>query len=219
MSQPFHIDFEREDRLGFPEIVFGESKPVDIIRHILLNYQEKDKNALITRLQKQKAEVLLADFPSAVYDPLSGVFLLRHVPQPAQSYDVAIIAGGTSDLPVVNEIDHVLTYLGVGSEKIVDVGVSGLHRLLGRLEEIKKYKILIAVAGFEAALPTVLGGLVPQPIIAVPVSVGYGVAANGHAALHSMLASCANGITVVNIDNGYGAAMAAFRILNMTKNL
>lgn len=219
MSQPFHIDFEREDRLGFPEIVFGESKPVDILHKILLNYQEKKKNALITRLQPPKADTLLAAFPSAVYDPLSGVFLLQPVPQPDHRHEVAIIAGGTSDLPVVNEIDHVLTYLGVGSEKFVDVGVSGLHRLLVRLEEIKKYKILIAVAGFEAALPTVLGGLVPQPIIAVPVSVGYGVAANGHAALHSMLASCANGITVVNIDNGYGAAMAAFRILNMIKNL
>ncbi|MDX2249145.1 MAG: nickel pincer cofactor biosynthesis protein LarB [Bacteroidia bacterium] len=219
MNAPFHIDFEREDRLGFPEIVFGESKPVDILHNILRNYQEKGKNALVTRLQPPKAEILLMDFPTAVYDPLSGVFLLQAVPKPVPAYDVAIIAGGTSDLPIVNEIDYVLTFLGISTGKMVDVGVSGLHRLLGRLEEIKKYKILIAVAGFEAALPTVLGGLVHQPIIAVPVSVGYGVAANGMTALNSMLASCANGIAVVNIDNGYGAALAAFRILNTLKKI
>ncbi|MEZ4827877.1 MAG: nickel pincer cofactor biosynthesis protein LarB [Bacteroidia bacterium] len=217
MSQPFHIDFEREDRLGFPEIIFGESKPVDILQSILLHYQEKNKNALVTRLQLNKAEILLDRFPSAAYDPLSGVFFLNQFSRPENHWEVCIIAGGTSDLPVVNEIDHVLAFMGIGAGKIVDVGVSGLHRLLARLEEIKKYSILIAVAGFEAALPTVLGGLVPQPVIAVPVSVGYGVAANGIAALNSMLASCANGISVVNIDNGYGAAMAAVRILNMIR--
>lgn len=213
MEEPFYIDHDREKRLGFPEIVFGESKPADILVEILKNYHQHEKNALVTRLQPEKAEVLKETFPDAVYDAYSGAFLLEDIPAD-RTGEVAIIAGGTSDLFIVNEIYYTLSYLGIGATRIVDVGVSGLHRLMGRLEEIKQHRILIAVAGFEAALPTVLGGLVPHPIIAVPTSVGYGVAAKGQAALSSMLASCANGITVVNIDNGYGAAIAAFRILN-----
>ena len=116
---------------------------------------------------------------------------------------------------MVNEAYYTLSFLGIKADRINDIGVAGVHRLLKRVDDLKSYKVLIVVAGFEGALPTVTGGLLPQPIIAVPTSVGYGVAEGGTTALNTMLSSCANGITVVNIDNGYGAAMAAFRIINL----
>lgn len=127
---------------------------------------------------------------------------------------MAILSGGTSDEFIVNEVYYTLQYLGVGATRFQDIGIAGLHRLLKIKEELSSFRVLIVVAGFEGALPTVVGGLSPLPIIAVPASIGYGVAKDGITALHSMLSSCANGIVVVNIDNGYGAALAAFRILN-----
>jgi NCAIR mutase (PurE)-related protein len=133
------------------------------------------------------------------------------------NYKVGIISAGSSDIGVANEAYFTLLYMGVNSKVIHDVGVAGVHRLLDRIEELKTFDILIVVAGFEGALPTIVGGLLPQPIIAVPTSVGYGVAKNGETALHAMLISCANGISVTNIDNGYGAAMCAFRILNIKR--
>ena len=126
---------------------------------------------------------------------------------------VAVLSGGTSDLPVAAEAQLALACHGIATELVLDVGVAGLHRLLERLEDLRHADVLIACAGMEGALPTVLAGLLPQPVIGVPVAVGYGVSAGGVAALHGMLASCAPGLTVVNIDNGYGAAMAALRIL------
>lgn len=128
--------------------------------------------------------------------------------------EIAILSGGTSDQYLVDEIYYSLLFVGRKASRFHDVGVAGVHRLLENIEELRKYSVLIVVAGFEGALPTVVGGLLPQPIIAVPASVGYGVSKGGKTALKSMLASCANGITVVNIDNGYGAAMAAFRIIH-----
>ena len=140
--------------------------------------------------------------------------MLKQVEESFEDASVAILSGGTSDEYVVNEIFYTLSFLGCSAERIMDIGVSGLHRLLSRIEYLSKFKVLVVVAGFEGALPTVVGGLMPQPIIAVPTSVGYGVSENGQAALSTMLASCANGISVVNIDNGYGAAMAAIRIIH-----
>jgi NCAIR mutase (PurE)-related protein len=128
--------------------------------------------------------------------------------------EVVVLTGGTSDLPVASEAQLALHWHGVRCERLLDVGVAGLHRLIAQLERLEQAQVLIACAGMEGALPTVLAGLVPQPVIGVPVSVGYGVSAGGQAALHGMLASCAPGLSVVNIDNGYGAAMAALRILN-----
>lgn len=128
---------------------------------------------------------------------------------------IGIISAGSSDIGVANEAHYTLAYMGVKSRVIHDVGVAGLHRLLDKLETLRTFDILIIVAGFEGALPTVVGGLLPQPIIAVPTSVGYGTAKDGETALRAMLASCANGITVVNIDNGYGAAMSAFRMIKL----
>ena len=177
----------------------------------------KGKNALITKLQKHKADFLLEQFPDAFYNEDSGIFILSTIDEPQYSPDVAIISGGTSDTSVVNETYYTLAFLGVRALKVSDVGAAGLHRLLKRVEELKTFKILIVIAGFEGALPTIIGGLLPQPIIAVPTSIGYGVAEAGKAALNSMLASCSNGISVVNINNGYGAAIAAIRILNLSK--
>lgn len=213
----YNIDFDRERRIGFPEVVFGQSKTVEQLRSIMAHYSEHKKPVLATKVQQEKAEVLFKDYPDAFYDQDSEVMRIGHNDETITSKDVAIISGGTSDAFVVNEAFYTLQHLNVGAERIEDVGVSGLQRLMNRLEDIKQFKLVIAVAGFEAALPTVLGGLTAQPIIGVPTSVGYGVASGGHVALNSLLSSCANGITVVNIDNGYGAAIAAFRMLQMIK--
>ncbi|MGB3585079.1 MAG: nickel pincer cofactor biosynthesis protein LarB [Tunicatimonas sp.] len=213
-NENFNIDLDRKERLGFPEVIFGQSKTVDQLNNILDYYQQKEIPALATRVQETKAQQLLEVFPEAFFDKESGVFGLNLKTYNELIPEVVIVSGGTSDAYVVNEVFYTLLFLGLAATRIQDVGVSGLHRLLNRLEEIKNHKIIVAVAGFEAALPTVLGGLVSQPIIAVPTSVGYGIAADGQVALHSLLASCANGITVVNIDNGYGAAIAAFRMLH-----
>ena len=169
----------------------------------------------MTRLQPEKAEALVARFPDAVCDSLARTLRLGADHAPADDGTVAIIAAGTSDAPVVAEADTVLRFLGTETLTFVDKGVAGIHRLMSSLPELQTADVVICVAGFEGALPSVLSGLVRQPVIGVPTSVGYGVAAGGTTALHAMLASCANGLTVVNIDNGFGAAIAARRILNL----
>jgi len=212
-----NIDHDREERIGFQEVIYGASKSTEDIFHILSNFNTKGKNALITKLQKGKAVFLLGKFPEATYDDSSETFILKPLLDQNTEEEVGIISAGTSDIHVVNEAFFTLKYMGVNAKRIHDIGVAGVHRLLDKVEILKKYKVLIVIAGFEGALPTVVGGLLPQPIIAVPTDVGYGVAKGGHVALNAMLSSCANGITVVNINNGYGAAMSALRILNMIK--
>jgi len=216
MDKAFIIDEDRKRRLGFEEVIFGASKSVALLSDLLKDYVKKDKNVLITKLQKNKATELLKIYKTAFYDDESEVFMLSKVEvsdeNPAK---IGIISAGSSDIGVANEAFYTLEYMGVKSRIIHDVGVAGLQRLLNRLDVLKTFDILIVVAGFEGALPTVVGGLLPQPIIGVPTSVGYGSAKNGETALHAMLTSCANGITVVNIDNGYGAAMSAFRMLKL----
>lgn len=209
----FNIDSDRSKRLGFPEVIYGASKTVEVIQEILDFYEQTGERPLITKLQPEKAVQLMDHYPEAFYDPLSGIFARSRKTENLLEGQIAIVSAGSADQFVVNEAFYTLEYLGHQATCIQDIGVAGLHRLLSRLEVLKKFKVLIVVAGFEGALPTVIGGLLPQPIIAVPTSVGYGVAEGGAAALRTMLASCANGITVVNIDNGYGAALAAFRIL------
>ncbi|WP_405610828.1 nickel pincer cofactor biosynthesis protein LarB [Polaribacter sp. Asnod1-A03] len=216
MDKAFIIDEDRKRRLGFEEVIFGASKSVALLSNLLKDYVEKDKNVLITKLQNDKAKELLKTFKTAFYDDESEILMLSKVKNsdnnPAK---IGIISAGSSDIGVANEAFYTLEYMGVKSRIIHDVGVAGLQRLLNRLDVLKTFDVLIVVAGFEGALPTVIGGLLPQPIIGVPTSVGYGSAKNGETALHAMLTSCANGITVVNIDNGYGAAMSAFRILKL----
>ncbi len=210
----FNIDLDRLKRVGFPEIIYGASKTVEVLVDILAFYEESGQPAFVTKLQEHKIQQLLVHYPDAFYDTLSGVFSVNRKTEGLREGEIAIVSAGSADQFVVNEAFYTLEYLGHKATCIQDIGVSGLHRLLSRLETLRQFKVLIVVAGFEGALPTVMGGLLPQPIIAVPASVGYGVAAEGQSALTTMLASCANGITVVNIDNGYGAAMAAFRIMN-----
>jgi NCAIR mutase (PurE)-related protein len=210
----FNIDGDRSRRLGFPEIIYGASKSIEVLIEILKHYEKLGEPAFITKLQEVKMQVLQKHYPDAFCDPLSGVLSVNRRITGLREGDVAIISAGSADQFVVNEAFYTLEHLGYKATCIQDIGVAGLHRLLNKLEEIRKFKVLIVVAGFEGALPTVVGGLLPQPIIAVPASVGYGVASGGIAALNTMLSSCANGITVVNIDNGYGAALAAVRILN-----
>lgn len=210
-----NIDHDRENRIGFQEVVYGESKSIEDILKILESFISNNKNVLITKLQQEKGDVLLQKYQNSFYDKFSGIFILKPLKEIEEKNEVAIISAGTSDIHVVNEVFYTLKYMGVNATKIHDVGVAGVHRLMSKIEFLRSFRILVVIAGFEGALPTVIGGLLPQPIIAVPADVGYGVAKGGHVALNAMLSSCANGISVVNINNGYGAAMSAVRILNL----
>ena len=209
------FDFQRRKRLGVIEAIWGEHKSIKQISEILKKYQLVSETALVTRLTKEKAEKLLIDFPSAKFHEISGCLTMGSFEECISSKEeVIILTGGTSDLGVASEAEIALNLHGIKTKLLIDIGVAGIHRLLERLEEIKSAKVVIACAGMEGALPTVLAGLIPQPIIGLPVSVGYGISGGGKTALEGMLASCAPGLLVVNIDNGYGAAMAALRILS-----
>ncbi|MCG8478814.1 MAG: nickel pincer cofactor biosynthesis protein LarB [Spirochaetales bacterium] len=211
----FVLDTDREGRLGFPEVVYGAGKSAELLRSILREYASVEQNALATRVEPEKAAILLKAFPEATYDESSRSFMLRYNELDEKKARVGIVSAGSSDIPVVNEAFYTLNFLGEAAGRICDVGVAGIHRLMNRLDDLRAFGVLIVVAGFEGALPSVIGGLLSQPIIAVPTSTGYGAGSGGEAALRAMLSSCANGISVVNIDNGYGAAMAAFRILTI----
>lgn len=214
MTKNFNIDHKRKERTGFQEIVFGASKTIEQISVIINDFKGKNHQVLITKVQSKKAKKLQQEFPESFYDDISQIFMVgKFQPNPVAG-EVAILTAGTSDQYLVNEVYYTLLFFGREAKRFQDIGVAGVHRLLENIEELKGYKVLIVIAGFEGALPTVVGGLFPQPIIAVPASVGYGVSKGGKVALNSMLSSCANGVTVVNIDNGYGAAMAAIRIIN-----
>jgi len=203
------MDRQRASRLGFPEIVYGEFKSADQIARIIREHAERRAPLLVTRLGEEKVPA----GASGTYDAIARTFMSAPPGAPEGAPAVAIISAGSSDRPVVAEALNTLTFLGVGATCYQDIGVAGLNRLLERLGEIGAHDVLIVVAGFEGALPSVVAGLLPQPVIAVPTSVGYGVASGGHSALHAMLASCANGVLVTNIDNGCGAALAARRLI------
>ncbi|HKL48275.1 MAG TPA: nickel pincer cofactor biosynthesis protein LarB [Desulfuromonadales bacterium] len=207
------IDHHRHLRQGVPEIVFGEGKSAGQIVTIANRMAERGGDILITRLTAEKSEALLQQLPSGQYDIESRTFTLRQNPVKIRGRGkVLIICAGTSDLPVAREAAVTADMLGNEVEELVDVGVAGIHRLLSRGETLRQAAVIIVVAGMEGALPSVVGGLVSAPVIAVPTSVGYGAAFEGVAALLGMLNSCASGVTVVNIDNGFGAAFAATRI-------
>ncbi len=217
VNSSFRLDLDRRRRLGMVEAIWGEDKSVEQIARICADLLACGELVLATRVNAAKAEAVLAGLPGAAlrYHPEAACLCSDPLPPPLPAAGlVAVVAGGSSDLRVASEAGLALACHGIGSELVLDVGVAGLHRLLDRLEQLRRADVLIACAGMEGALPTVLAGLLPQPVIAVPVAVGYGVSAGGTAALHGMLASCAPGLAVVNIDNGYGAAMAALRILN-----
>ena len=188
------------------------------IARILDQAQEKRLRLLLTRLHEtQFAELPERHRAHIDYEPVSRTGFFGSPHYPVASARVAVVAAGTSDVSVSREAARTLRYYGAAGVEITDVGVAGLWRLLERIEEIRSLPVVIAVAGMDAALPTVIAGLVPGVIIGVPTSVGYGVAAGGHSALHSMLSSCAPGLVVMNIDNGYGAACAALRVLRTSR--
>lgn len=217
----YHLDLDRRRRLGLVEAVWGEHKSPSQIASIIKAMRAVDELVLVTRVsEEQVAAVLtLLESEADVLEELTHHLEARCLTLPALPAPdpilgaVAILGAGSSDLAVASEAQLSLACHRVTSDLILDVGVAGLHRLLARLDGLRRYRVLIVCAGMEGALPTVLAGLLPQPVIGVPVSVGYGVSRGGRAALQGMLASCAPGLTVVNIDNGYGAAMAALRIL------
>ena len=216
MNIDIRFDFQRRKRLGLFEAIWGEDKNIDQLNRLCKKVLEKNEIVFITRIQKDKAEYLLNSYQDAkFYEEANCLIIGDNVEKNFLEKKVAIISGGSSDLKVTLEAKLALETNGVNCQSFIDVGVAGIHRLFSQIEEIKKFDVLIVCAGMEGALATVIGGLLPQPIIAVPVSVGYGVSKNGETALKSMLASCSPGITVMNIDNGYGAAMAALRILKM----
>jgi NCAIR mutase (PurE)-related protein len=214
----FKIDHNRKARIGFPEVIYGESKDTDTILNILDETIIIQKRALITKLQADKYAVIKQKYSDSFYDKKSGICIVgKFKPKKSKNLDVIILSGGSSDEFVVNEAFYTAEFLNLKTQKIMDVGVAGIHRLLEQKSEINKAKVIIVCAGFEGALPTVVGGLFSQPIIGIPTSVGYGVARGGQTALNSMLSSCANGLLVTNIDNGYGAAIAAFRMIRKIK--
>ncbi len=210
-------DTHRVIRQGFPEAVYAEGKSLTQTSDALTALVGAHGCALATRVNAETAALLLQRFPTGSYDGVSRLYRIGQMEGVFKAAPVAVVSAGTSDLPVAEEAAQTLEFAGVRVNRITDVGVAGLHRLLARLDDLRGASVVIAVAGMEGALPSVLGGLVAAPVIAVPTSVGYGTNLNGIAALLGMLNSCASGLTVVNIDNGYGAAMAAVRILNPTQ--
>ena len=214
MNIDIKFDFQRRERIGLIEAIWGQDKSVDQLKRLSKNVLSKNEVVFITRIDSEKAIDLLDLYSDArFYEEAKCMIIGENFNKLNTNKKVAIVSGGSSDLAVTREAQLALEIYGVNCQAFVDVGVAGLHRLMGQLEEINKYDVLIVCAGMEGALATVLGGLLGQPIIAVPVSVGYGVSKNGETALNSMLSSCSPGISVMNIDNGYGAAMAALRII------
>ena len=207
------IDHHRALRQGVPEVIFGEGKTVEQLQSIISHMTGKNNNILATRINPEKADALVKIFATAEYDPVARTLVLTNKPiETTGRGKVLVICAGTSDLPVAREAIVTAKVLGNEVEELVDVGVAGIHRLLAKTETLHNAAVIIVVAGMEGALPSVVGGLVGVPVIAVPTSVGYGAAFGGIAALLGMLNSCAGGVTVVNIDNGFGAAFAATRI-------
>jgi NCAIR mutase (PurE)-related protein len=214
VAQAVVVDHHRELRTGVPELVFGQTKTPEQIAAALRELA-KDGGALATRVDAAKAAAVRVLIPDVVFHDSARVLALgKPAARPACS-PIAVVCAGTSDLPVAEEAALVAEFLGAPVTRISDVGVAGLHRLLARVEDIRKTQVVIAVAGMEAALPSVLGGLVDRPMIAVPTRIGYGVSIDGLVALGALLSACAPGITVVNIDNGVGAAVAAVKIARL----
>ena len=208
-------DYDRRQRLGMPEAVLCEGKDVGALNLLLKELHGRpDHPTLFTRLYPAQFDQLLPSLAAELdYEPVSGTAIL-HGPLPERRGDVAVVTAGTSDLRVAREAERTLTFTGVRTTVYADIGVAGVWRLMERIEEIRRHDVVIVAAGMDAALASVMSGLVGKCVIGVPTSVGYGVAAGGATALHAMLASCGQGLLVTNIDNGFGAACGAVRVLN-----
>ncbi len=213
------IDHHRQIRCAFPEVIYCPGKTNQQIVEIFARLAKKGNNVLATRADKAQFEAVAAggEFPSVRYEEAARMIVLEPKPQENSAGLIAIVTAGTADIPVASEAKVTAEMLGQRVELFCDVGVAGLHRLLGNIEALQKANVVIVVAGMEGALASVVGGLVDCPVIAVPTSVGYGASFEGLAALLAMLNSCAAGVTVVNIDNGFGAAYAASIINQRTE--
>jgi NCAIR mutase (PurE)-related protein len=206
------VDTHRALRKNFPEVIFGSGKTPEQVVNIAANILAQEQRVLITRVTPEHARALRKKFKQAAHHPLARCVTIEKRPLPKRSGAIAVICAGTSDLPVAEEAAVTAEIMGNRVERVRDAGVAGLHRLLPHFETIQSANVLIVVAGMEGALPSVVAGLVSRPVIAVPTSVGYGASFGGVAALLAMLNSCASGVTVVNIDNGFGAGYAASQI-------
>lgn len=217
------VDHHRALRQGIAEVIYGAGKtPGQILKIAQASLSSGQKTVLITRMSKEAADLLTVSLTDPHeeldYDPLSGIGIVGPLPEPDGIGKIVVVTGGTSDIPVAEEAARTAEAFGNEVERLYDVGVAGLHRLLGNLDVLMSATVVIAIAGMEGALASVVGGLVDCPVIAVPTSVGYGASFHGLSALLSMLNSCASGTSVVNIDNGFGAAFQASLINHITKD-
>lgn len=210
------LDTHRQIRSGFPEVVFCSGKADEHLLHIYETLYRENGEVLGTRASKEQYELVKAVIPEIQYDPISHILKIEKT-EKEHIGKIAVCTAGTADIPVAEEAAQTAEYFGNHVERIYDVGVSGIHRLLAKVDVIQSANCVIAVAGMEGALASVIGGLVDKPVIAVPTSVGYGASMHGISALLTMINSCANGIATVNIDNGYGAGYLASQINRMAK--
>ncbi len=210
------VDNHRALRKGFPEVIFGGSKTPEQVVGIAGEIWRRDGRLLVTRASPEQARAVRRRFPAAVYHRTARCVTMEGDPLPKRPGTIAVLCAGTSDLPVAEEAAVTAEIMGNHVERLYDVGVAGLHRLLVRLDLLQRAHVIVAAAGMEGALPSVVAGLVGCPVIAVPTSVGYGASFGGVAALLGMLNSCGSGVTVVNIDNGFGAGYAASQINALT---
>ncbi len=206
------VDRHRELRCGFPEVIFGSGKTAEQIAEIGLSVLERSDQLLITRIEPAAAAFVCKRLPGAVHHAAARCVAAEKKALPRRAGTIVVLSAGTSDMPVAEEAAVTAEIMGNHVKRIYDVGIAGLHRLLARAEELRKARVIVAVAGMEGALPSAVAGLVDRPVIAVPTSIGYGANLGGIAALLGMLNSCGSGVTVVNIDNGFGAAYAASQI-------
>ncbi len=206
------IDHEREARTGIPEVIYGLHKTADQIKQAFRAIVSNGNNVLATRISSTVYEELIPEFPRVKYSEVAQLAMLIQKPVEEVRTTVGVVTAGTSDIQVAEEAALTAEFFGSKVVRVNDVGVAGIHRLMSRIELLRSCKVLVVVAGMEGALPSVVGGLVECPVIAVPTSVGYGAALNGFTALFGMLTSCASGVGVVNIDNGFGAGLLAHKI-------
>jgi hypothetical protein len=206
------VDLHRALRKNFPEVIFGAGKTPAQVLAIASKLVEREQHVLVTRVSAEHARKLKKKFRPAIFHDIARCVTIESGPLQKRAGTITVLCAGTSDLPVAEEAAVTAEIMGNNVERIYDVGVAGLHRLLRRLDDIQRANVVIAVAGMEGALPSVVAGLVARPVIAVPTSIGYGASFGGIAALLAMLNSCGSGVTVVNIDNGFGAGYAASQI-------
>ena len=206
------VDLHRSLRKDFPEVIYGEGKTPEQVAAIAAKIIQRDHGVLVTRVNEAHARLFKRKFRRAVWHEAARCLTLEKKPLPKRPGSIAVLCAGTSDIPVAEEAAVTADIMGNTVERVYDVGVVGIHRLLSRLEVLQRANVVVAVAGMEGALPSVVAGLVARPVIAVPTSVGYGASFGGLAALFAMLNSCGSGLTVVNINNGFGAGYAAAQI-------